>query len=1047
MTFAILGPLEVRRDGEVVEIAGQRLRTLLGLLVVEAGRTVPLATLIAGVWADRPPDGVANALQALVSRLRAALGKNPVRQLIVAEPAGYRLVAGPDQVDAHRFAVLAGEGQARLAEGDAATAAGLLREALALWRGPALADLADLDVVAAYIARLDHLRLAAAEDRIEADLRLGRPADALDGLAGLLAVHPLRERLHGLRMRALHGAGRRVEALAAYESARRAFRDTLGADPSPELARIHLNLLRDEPVVRTEDSRERRAGNLRARLTSFVGRDRDVAHIGDLLGRHRLVTVLGPGGAGKTRLAVEAAAALAPPGGAWLVELAGAADVAQAVSAALELRDGTRVPGPELPIERLVRLIGDREPLIVLDNCEHVIDDAAELAERVLADCPGVRVLATSREPLAVTGEVSWVVPPLELPPPGAGDPREYAAVRLFADRAAAVRPGYAPDAAEAAAVARICRALDGLPLAIELAAARMRSLGAGEVAARLGDRFSLLTSGSRTAQPRHQTLRAVVSWSWDLLPGPERELAARMSVFAGGATLEAVEQVCAADLEPLTRLVDKSLVVFESGRYRMLETIRAFAAEHLTGGDRIRRAHAAYHLRFAEEAEPGLRAAGQLRNLAALTAEHDNLDAALRWCVTAAAADPEAGEMALRLVGALGWYWWLRGSRLEGAQRSAEALAAAPAAPAHLRALGLAVHGINAVGAALPWEEARAALAQARRLGGPGHPLVALAMPMFILYGGAQRLSRETGDPLAGDLLNHTDPWVVASGHLTTGLLSYYSGRIGGCEADLRAALAGYRAVGDRWGISSALAAVADLHVLRGEIRQGIEVMGEALEVMRTLGAVEDIPYLRARLAIALNLAGDRARAERHLAEIADLVVRFGDRVGEAGVTAAQGDLARHDGDLATALACYGRAMAIMESSDGVPKPMIAAVNTSLALIALDKGRQPDARRHLTLALEQAATSGDAQLTGLAVVGCAAHALAVGDATRAAVLLGAAAAVKGLTTVVDPDHARITHDTRSALPAGSFDVHFAQGQTLDRPAALALAGSFTRGS
>ncbi|MFI6534261.1 BTAD domain-containing putative transcriptional regulator [Nonomuraea sp. NPDC050547] len=1041
MTFAILGPLEVRRDGEVVEIAGQRLRTLLGLLVVEAGRTVPLATLIAGVWADRPPDGVANALQALVSRLRAALGKNPVRQLIVAEPAGYRLVAGPDQVDAHRFAVLAREGQARLAEGDAATAAGVLREALALWRGPALADLADLEVVAAYVARLDHLRLAAAEDRIEADLRLGRPADALDGLAGLLAAHPLRERLHGLRMRALHGAGRRVEALAAYESARRAFRDTLGADPSPELARIHLNLLRDEPAARTEEPRERRTGNLRARLTSFVGRDRDVAHIGDLLGRHRLVTVLGPGGAGKTRLAVEAAAALAPPGGAWLVDLAGAADVAQAVSAALDLRDGTRFPGPELPIERLVRLIGDHEPLIVLDNCEHVIAAAAEVAERVLADCPGVRVLATSREPLAVTGETSWAVPPLELPPPGAEDPGAYAAVRLFADRAAAVRPGYAPDAAEAAAVVRICRALDGLPLAIELAAARMRSLGAGEVAARLGDRFSLLTSGSRTAQPRHQTLRAVVSWSWDLLPEPERELAARMSVFAGGATLEAVERVCAADLEPLTRLVDKSLVVFESGRYRMLETIRAFAAEHLPEADRIRRAHAAYYLRFAEDAEPGLRAAGQLRHLAALTAEHDNLDAALRWCVAAAAADPEAGETALRLVGALGWYWWLRGSRLEGAQRSAEALAAASRAPARLRAVGLAVHGINAVGAALPWEETRAALVRARRLGGPGHPLVALAMPMFILYGGAQQASQETGD-----LLNHADPWVVASGHLMAGLLSYYSGHIGSCEADLRAALTGYRAVGDRWGISSALAAVGDLHVLRGEVHQGIEVMGEALEVMRTLGSVEDTPYLRARLAIALDLAGDRTRAERHLAEVADLVVRFGDRVGEAGVTAAQGDLARRDGDLATALACYGRAMAIMESSDGVPKPMIAAVNTALALVALDKGRPPDARRHLTLALEQAAASGDAQLTGLAVVGCAAHALAAGDPARAAVLLGAAAAVKGLTTVVDPDHVRITHDTRSALPPGSFDIHFAQGHALDRPATLALAGALTRG-
>ncbi|MEV4294414.1 ATP-binding protein [Microbispora rosea] len=497
MSFAVLGPLDVRRDGRPIEVGGQRLRALLTLLLLDAGRTVSVDALVAGVWDDRPPSGVGNALQALVSRLRATAG----RGLVVGGPSGYRLAVAPDQVDLHRFARLASEGAAALAADEPGRAAGVLREALGLWRGAPLTDLPNAEVEVA-----------------------------------------------------------RVEALAAYEEARSLFADRLGADPSPALAELHLAMLRGEPcgqatpppnVTPTRPARVKqglaradqgfagvdrgvagveqeqappravRRGNLRARLTSFVGRDDDVGRIGALLAADRLVTLLGPGGAGKTRLAVESAEAIAArvPGGVWLVELApveDGAEVVQAALTALGLRDAGLVPvraapampgGESGPMARLVAALVARDTLIVLDNCEHVVKPAAVLADRLLAECPGLRILATSREPLGITGERLWPVGPL-----GADH-----AVRLFAERAAAVRPGYLVDV-ERDAVERVCRELDGMPLAIELAAARLRTLSAAQIAERLCDRFRLLTGGSRTVMPRHRTLRAVVEWSWDLL-------------------------------------------------------------------------------------------------------------------------------------------------------------------------------------------------------------------------------------------------------------------------------------------------------------------------------------------------------------------------------------------------------------------------------------------------------------------------------------------------------------------------------------------------
>ncbi|MGW0479784.1 ATP-binding protein [Nonomuraea sp. NPDC003214] len=798
-------------------------------------------------------------------------------------------------------------------------------------------------------------------------------------------------------------------------------------------------------------------GNVRARLTSFVGREWDLAYTAGLVGGHRLVTLIGPGGAGKTRLATEVAGSAELPDGVWLAELAPVQDeagVVQSVTSALDVRDALPQAaglGVTEPLDRLVAALRGKRLLIVLDNCEHVVEQAARVADRVLADCPGVRILATSREPLGITGEVTWALPPLGLPPAGTGadEAGAYPAVRLFAERAAAVRPGYQVGA-DTEAVVAICRALDGMPLAIELAAARLRSMSAPEIASRLGGvgQFRLLSSGSRTAQPRHQTLRAVVEWSWNLLDEQERALGRRLSVFAGGAGLATIERLYGDVLEPLTRLVDKSLVVFDGGRYRMLETIRAYAHERLAESgelEDVRRRHAHHFTELAEAAEPGLRTGAQLDRLAELTAEHENLTAALRWATAnatdsagTAASGGGAAAVALRLVGALGWYWWLRGHRLEGALRAREVLQATPGAPGPARALGLAVYVLNGLGTMLSWEEAGEAQAEIGRLKGPPphHPLVAMVGPMFVMFGATQ----PEAEQLMAEMARHPDPWVVAAGRLCGGLAHYAAGRIEEGERDYLAALDGFRAAGDRWGAGTALAGMSDVLLLRGESARGIAVMREALRVMDELGAQDDTAYMRARLALGLNQLGRRAEAEEMLREVVRLVTENGDQVGEAGVVGAWGEFARQDGDLATARELFARSAEIMERARGVPLQMVSAVNASRGLLSVQEGDLPEARRLVALGLEQAAQSGDAQLIGIAVIACAAVALAAGRAEDAAALLGGAEAVKGIAAVVDFDHVRITGDTEAALGAAEFGRHLARGRRMDRDAVIALA-------
>ncbi|MFB9836175.1 BTAD domain-containing putative transcriptional regulator, partial [Actinoallomurus acaciae] len=637
MRVGILGPLDVTAEGRSVNAGGPRLRALLIRLALDAGRTVPAAALADEVWPDDGPVDRVNALQSLVARLRRLLPGD----VLLSTGGGYRLDLSADAVDACRFEGLAGEGRRALKDGEPEVALRVLDEALGLWRG----ELTDGAPDTAR-RRLDELRLGAQEDRAEAALAVGRLDGIVAELRELTATYPFRERLRVLIVRTLTAEGRQAEALAFFAEYPEFLADEVGADPGPELLEAHQAALAGGPAPA-----KRPRGNLRAPVTGLIGRAEEVALVHGRLGTTRLVTLVGPGGVGKTRLATAVAAERSPD--AWLVELASVTDsgaLARAVLDALGIGGTGMFDGPRDDLRRLSEALTGDETLVVLDNCEHLVDDVAPFVQELLGRCPGLRVIATSREPLGVLGEAICPVPPL---------PMEFA-VRLFGDRAAAARPGFVLTAGNAPLVEDLCRRLDGLPLALELAAARLRSLPLTDLAARLDARLDLPAYPRRATEPRHRTLRAVVAWSWDLLGDDERRLARRLAAFPGGISVESAESVAAADVDVLTALADRSLLQFDGERYRMLETIREYGLEQLVhSGElaRVQAAHAAYFVGLAERAEPCLRDARQLPWLARLAAERDNLFAALRFA-------RQTGDVgvAVLLCAALGVFWLIRG-------------------------------------------------------------------------------------------------------------------------------------------------------------------------------------------------------------------------------------------------------------------------------------------------------------------------------------------------------------------------------------------------
>ncbi|UJW34956.1 tetratricopeptide repeat protein [Saccharothrix sp. AJ9571] len=614
MRFGVLGPLEVRTAaGAPVGVPELKVRALLAALLVHRGRPVSADRLIDDLWGDRPPANPPASLQTKVSRLRQAIG----RDLVVAEAPGYRLVA--ESVDADEFTALISRARAA---GDPRVRADLLTEALALWRGPAFSGFDDEEFARTTIDRLAEQRLAVVEALAEARLDLGEHSLLAGELGELVAQHPLRERLRAAHLRALYRSGRQSDALAGYEDLRSRLADELGLDPSTELVELHQAMLEQSPALEAP----RPSTNLPSSLTPLIGRADTVAEVGKSLADHRLVTLTGPGGVGKTRLAWEVAAGIAD---AWLIEST-VDSLADAVATTLGLRD-----------EPLAEALRNRRLLLVLDNCERALDEVAELASSLLKAAPGLRVLATSRSPIGIAGEVIHEVVPLP----------EADAVELFLSRAAAL--GFTTD--ELAAVRTICARLDGLPLAVELAAARVRTLGVTELLARLDDRFRLLAKGMRDAPLRHRTLRATLDWSWEPLSEAERTVLRQLSVHVGGCTLEAAEAVCETEdvAELLDSLVDRSLVFVRDGRFRMLESVIAYCAEK-GELDTVHRRHREYYHRLAERAD--LRGPEQAAWLERLDVEHPNLRKA-------------------RVGKPLAWYWVMRGRFAEVQRHVPDAL------------------------------------------------------------------------------------------------------------------------------------------------------------------------------------------------------------------------------------------------------------------------------------------------------------------------------------------------------------------------------------
>lgn len=692
MEFRVLGPVEVAAGQQSTGLGRGRRRTILAVLLAAGGSVVTTDDLIAAVWGDDPPASARKSLQSHVSRLRSELGGLDASTTppLLADADGYHIDLGRHELDAARFESLVTRARGVL-DRVPERAGALLDGALRMWRGRAFGDLADHHTIRAEAVRLEQLRRTAAADRVDAQLAVGNHDRVIAELERTIVEDPLDERPPGQLMVALYRSGRQGDALETYQALRDRLQAELGVDPSPELRDLHQRILRQEPALAAPSSRSGGApprtvprgvasdGTERAMPSGIVapdliGRDDDVANVVDRIGPGCLVTLTGPGGVGKTRLAEQVAARVATHRFADGVVVAALAAVRHPdnVGEALITALGIQPTGELSPVETLVAALGERQMLLLLDNCEHVLTAVTPLVEAILGRCPNVTVLATSRERLRLAGERLWPVAPLAVPGEDAG-PDDVAATpagALFRVRAEAAEPLFELTDANAPAVAELCRRLDGMPLAIELAAARIRALTPDDLVVRLNQRFSLLAGGPRHEAGRHRTLQAVVAWSYELLAPAEAEMFDRLSVFAGTFSLESAERVCAGgiigevDIAGLIgELVDKSMVVVaradDALRYRLLDTLREFGARRLEAvgdPDVWRQAHADHHVELAEQLGPRVRGPAERAAVAGIHAAFDDLRSAHAWLT-------EVGEVggALRIPAALGDYLFYR--------------------------------------------------------------------------------------------------------------------------------------------------------------------------------------------------------------------------------------------------------------------------------------------------------------------------------------------------------------------------------------------------
>ncbi|MFD9907523.1 BTAD domain-containing putative transcriptional regulator [Streptomyces sp. NPDC059063] len=1042
MRIEVLGPVRVfGADGAPVEVAGAKLRMLLARLALSVGKSVSTDALIEGIWEATSPAGTTNTLHALVHRLRRAL---PEPGVIESLAVGYRLALPADRVDAHRFEVLAARGRRELMAGDTERAAATLGDALALWHGAAFADVSAAPFADAAGVRLEELRSVAREDRLDAELRLGRHAEALPDLEAVCADHPLRERPAALRMRALCASGRQSDALAAYEDIRGRLAAELGVGPSAELRRTHVAVLRGE-VDGTSTRTEPVPGRLPEPLTSFVGRGDELKLLAGLMDTSRLVTVVGPGGVGKTRLAVEAASRHpAYRGGRlWLVPLAGVENPQGVAGAILGvISSGTAQAmggGPAEPLDRVAELLGGGDAVLVLDNCEHVVAEAARAAQHLLQARPQLTVLATSRESLEVMGEALCRIGPLPLPEGRAelATVAEAPAVRLFLDRATAVRPGFALDAATVDPVVDVVRRLDGLPLALELAAARLRSMTVGQIARRLDDRFRLLSTGNREAQPRQRTLRAVFEWSWDLLAERERVLARRLAYFPAAGGVDAIEAVCADErlLAPgdvvyvLGSLVDKSLVEQSGEGYRMLESIRAFAAEELArAGEReaVRGRFIAALAALAAEHEPRMRTQAQVSSLMFLEVEYDNLVFALR-----SALDDRDGDAVAPLLGLLYAYW--AAVRYDARTESfvTAALALGAGLPAAARAAFTAIDAL--VGENAPTTDAdkvRALITDCVDTGAmERYPMMLVTLHVAHQMGLDDLVEAEMARVRSRSA---DDAWPRAQMSLLEAAIAGSRGEWAAHTRTTARAAREFTEVGDRRWAAVSLIIVARSHTVRGEHDKAIAALRRGLRMIAGLGTQDEVVGLM-ELAIERTRAGD-PHGGAHDVDAAEQVMRArGQWYMEFVVMQGRAEMYRRSGELEQAARVLDQLDEIAHREGRADRETwLAPARMSLSLTAGDAVR---ARELLPATVAGAQTVGDLppvaqQLAQLRFL--------EGDPAGAATALGMSEALRGAFDEGDPELRELVADLTRHLGGSAYEAAYREGARLSRADAFA---------
>ncbi|MCO1580642.1 tetratricopeptide repeat protein [Crossiella sp. SN42] len=1067
MRFGVLGPLAVwTAEGAPVPVPGPEVRALLAALLAREGAWTPVPTLIDDLWQADLPANPVNALQIRVSRLRRALdaAEPGARALIEYRADSYRLQA---PTDAAEFQALLRRARTAAPHSRAAH----LTEALALWRGPALPEFAEDPFAAPVRQRWQEQQLTAVADLAEARLALGEQHTALAELAEWVRRHPAHERLRAGHLRALYLAGRQPEALAGYAEFR-AHLTEQGLDPSPTLIALHQAILTRDPALIPEPVRH--PGNLPAPVTELIGRDTTLADLCKALATARLVTLTGPGGVGKTRLALAAAAEHTEPDGAWLVELAGvrAADpLAEAVMTVLGIRENTMlgpIPAAD-PLDhhhRLTAYLAGKRLLLLLDNCEHLIDEVATLSRTLLHAAPGLRILTTSREPLSTPGELVHPVTPLDLPADHE-DPLQSSAVRLFHARAQDADPAFTLTPANTPAVTTLVRDLDGLPLALELAAAKIRSLGVHQLAARLDDRFRLLAGGNRGAPARQRTLHAVLDWSWDLLTDPERVVLRRLAVLDGG-TLFAIEAICAdtpppgtaptrADpagpgpalaaheaakvlgpgpavpardvAEVLSRLVDRSMVTVVDGgaRYRLLHTVAAYARTRLTDSgeaEAVRARHSHYYLTLAETTPSA--------DLTTLDAERGNLQCALDTAV----AQQHAAH-ALRLADALAWYWLRRGRVRQAARWCAEALAL-PGPPAAARArVRCWAAGIAIVADLEPGQaaSARTALTAFDGLDDPvGEAMAHWFLGYVLLHSGDLDTSEELAARAATAFRALGHSWGLAVTTCVQANHALTRGDLTTAHTHAEAAVALFRAVGDRGGELLTTYPRATLAELHGDYDLAERLHRDGLALAEDLGMWAEAADRLCGLGRIALLRGDHRAARDLLTRAGELATERGFKPGQVHVALTQGQLARRTGDFPEAEDRLSQAAAWYRRTGRAPG--YTTVLTELGHLANHQGNPAQARTHHTQALAFARQLGNPHAEATALEGLAATHLS--DApTESARLLGAAHRLRESTGTPLADRSdldRITAATRDALGAQAFTLAFSNGSAAAAP-------------